>query len=144
MAGFLKGYSRQEPGFPVVEKNEHGRLHSSLSDDGIYKGGVMQSGTVFSTPLENPEVRSYLMTRLTQPSCARCGGLMVQETCLDILSEDQDFQFPARHCVQCGEIIDPGILLNRLQSSLPGGMEEPVSSAVRESDAVLGQKEMVC
>lgn len=75
-----------------------------------------------SIPVENPDVLSFLMNRMTQSSCARCGGMMVQETCMDIFSEYQDFQFPARHCVQCGEVIDPGILLNRMQSSPSGVM----------------------
>jgi hypothetical protein len=39
--------------------------------------------------------------------CVRCGGLMVTE---------QGFECPVWRCVQCGELIDPVILRNRLQN----------------------------
>ena len=41
--------------------------------------------------------------------CPRCSGLMVAEWCQD-LSDHR-----AQRCVQCGEVIDPVILQNRLQ-----------------------------
>ena len=37
-------------------------------------------------------------------SCGRCGGLMVEEPCVD---------FSVRRCVQCGDVVDPVILDNR-------------------------------
>ena len=52
--------------------------------------------------------------------CWRCGGLMVAEHCFDFLDDTGHLDFPARRCVQCGEIVDPVILKNR--RLLPGGL----------------------
>ncbi len=43
--------------------------------------------------------------------CTRCDGLMVPHWCVDLL---------VRRCVQCGDLVDPGILHNRLLG--PGGL----------------------
>jgi len=45
--------------------------------------------------------------------CTRCGGLMVQDFCLDALGNIGDSEFAAKRCVQCGEVVDSVILLNR-------------------------------
>lgn len=45
--------------------------------------------------------------------CSRCGGLMVQDFCLDILGNIGESEFIAKRCVQCGEVVDPVILRNR-------------------------------
>ena len=50
---------------------------------------------------------------LTHETCARCGGLMVAEFCLDMLDDTGKLSFLARRCVQCGEVVDPIILKNR-------------------------------
>jgi hypothetical protein len=50
--------------------------------------------------------------------CTRCGGLMVQEHCTDLLDNTGQLDFGARRCVQCGEVVDPVILYNR--KSRPG------------------------
>lgn len=63
-----------------------------------------------------PDVFPEIVKQMNQQHCARCGGMMVGEICMDIFSDYQDFQFQAQHCVQCGEVIDPFILLNRLKS----------------------------
>jgi hypothetical protein len=39
--------------------------------------------------------------------CPRCSGLMVAEWCEDLSD------YSAQRCVQCGELIDPVIMLNR-------------------------------
>jgi hypothetical protein len=46
-------------------------------------------------------------------SCVRCGGLMVREFCMDLLSSTGELDCAARRCVQCGEVVDPLILQNR-------------------------------
>ncbi|MEP6935015.1 MAG: hypothetical protein ABI988_13915 [Nitrospirota bacterium] len=46
-------------------------------------------------------------------TCARCGGLMVQDFCLDVLGNMGESEFAATRCVQCGEVVDFVILLNR-------------------------------
>ena len=48
-----------------------------------------------------------------QSVCARCGGLMVTDFCMDLLFCIGETEFAARRCVQCGEIVDSVILLNR-------------------------------
>ena len=46
--------------------------------------------------------------------CFRCTGLMVVEESFDSMAGDAHADFPVRRCVQCGEVIDPVILHNRL------------------------------
>jgi hypothetical protein len=46
-------------------------------------------------------------------TCARCGGLMVTEFCMDLLFCIGETEFTAKRCVQCGEVVDPVILRNR-------------------------------
>jgi hypothetical protein len=45
--------------------------------------------------------------------CARCGGLMVNDFCMDVFNSTGEPEFSARRCVQCGEVIDPVIERNR-------------------------------
>ena len=54
--------------------------------------------------------------------CARCGGLMVTDFCMDLLFCIGETEFAAQRCVQCGEIVDPVILRNR------GTKQEPVTA----------------
>lgn len=58
--------------------------------------------------------------------CARCGGLMVNDFCLDLLNSTGELEFAATRCVQCGELVDPVILQNRQlrQSSMPSRWAE--------------------
>lgn len=63
-----------------------------------------------------PDVFPDIVKQMNQQHCSRCGGMMVGETCMDIFSDYEEFQFQAQHCIQCGEVIDPFILLNRLKS----------------------------
>src|SRR4249920_3304458 len=48
-----------------------------------------------------------------ESTCARCGGLMVTEFCMDLLFCIGETEFAAQRCVQCGEVVDPVILRNR-------------------------------
>ena len=45
--------------------------------------------------------------------CTRCGGLLVEERCMDIGESLGGYWFMAMRCVQCGDIIDEVILRNR-------------------------------
>ena len=47
--------------------------------------------------------------------CPRCSGLMVAEWCQDLSDHS------AQRCVQCGEVVDPVILQNRLQHGMAIG-----------------------
>ena len=48
-----------------------------------------------------------------ESTCIRCGGLMVNDFCLDVLGCIGEAEFAAKRCVQCGEVVDSVILLNR-------------------------------
>ena len=74
----------------------------------------MQTFTLEAIRTEYPDVFPHLVKQMQQPHCSRCGGTMVEETYMDIYSDYEDFQFQARHCIQCGDVIDPFILLNRM------------------------------
>jgi hypothetical protein len=72
-----------------------------------------------ATALEYPEVALNetdvveWKELVSREQCVRCGGLMVNEQCFDLLSDSGSVDFMARRCVQCGELIDPVILRNR-------------------------------
>ena len=57
---------------------------------------------------------------LGDPHCKRCGGLMVKEHCTDLFDETGRMDFPALRCLQCGNLVDAVILLNRLRG--PAGV----------------------
>jgi hypothetical protein len=48
--------------------------------------------------------------------CQRCGGLLVDEHCMDMGEEGSGQRFWGMRCIQCGEVIDETILRNRLSS----------------------------
>jgi hypothetical protein len=48
-----------------------------------------------------------------ESTCTRCGGLMVSDFCMDLLNSTGELEFPAKRCVQCGEVVDPVIQRNR-------------------------------
>jgi ferredoxin-like protein FixX len=51
---------------------------------------------------------------MDNPNCERCGGLMVDIQCLDIDDPSGQLWFDAKHCIQCGNLIDPVILENQI------------------------------
>lgn len=54
-------------------------------------------------------------TITNRASCTRCGGLLVNEFYMDVLDGIGELKFPAKRCVQCGEVVDSIILINRQQ-----------------------------
>ena len=48
-----------------------------------------------------------------ESTCTRCGGLMVNDFCMDLLNSTGELEFAAKRCVQCGEVVDPVIQCNR-------------------------------
>jgi hypothetical protein len=48
-------------------------------------------------------------------TCGRCGGLMVSEFCMDLLNSAGELEIETLRCVQCGDVVDPVILQNRLR-----------------------------
>ncbi|MEX2491585.1 MAG: hypothetical protein WD425_07465 [Nitrospirales bacterium] len=77
----------------------------------------MQSLSLHSIEAEYPDVLTDILNHMTQKNCSRCGGMMVQDTCMDLFSDYGEFKFQVLHCIQCGELIDPFILLNRLKKN---------------------------
>ena len=69
------------------------------------------------------QIGSHTVTSTVQHEsiCSRCGGLMVQDFCLDVLGSIGESEFAAKRCVQCGEVVDPVILRNR------GTRQEPMT-----------------
>lgn len=63
-----------------------------------------------------PTVRQEIDVVLNNDHCKRCGGLLVNEHCTDLLDNTGRMDFPALRCVQCGEVVDVVILLNRLRA----------------------------
>lgn len=47
-------------------------------------------------------------------SCARCGGFMVSHWCMNVNYDAGGMEILTKRCLQCGEVIDPVILENRL------------------------------
>jgi ribosomal protein S27AE len=80
----------------------------------------MQTFTLDAMRTEHPDVFPQLIHQMQQSHCSRCGGTMIEETYMDIFSDYEDFQFQAKHCIQCGDVIDPFILLNRLRKNHVG------------------------
>ena len=56
-----------------------------------------------------------LVTRATHGlvGCRRCGGMLVDEHCMDIGEGGSGHRFWGMRCIQCGDIIDETILRNR-------------------------------
>lgn len=53
-------------------------------------------------------------------SCARCGGLLASEFCMDLLNSAGELDIKTLRCVQCGDIVDPVILANRASRQTGG------------------------
>jgi hypothetical protein len=46
--------------------------------------------------------------------CGRCGGLLVNAFSLDLSNSAGELEIETWRCVQCGDVVDPVILRNRL------------------------------
>ena len=88
----------------------------------------MQTISLRAMRTQYPDVFPRIVREMNQHHCSRCGGMMVEETCIDMLSDYADFQFQAQHCIQCGELIDPFILLNRMKAQNGDALKELTSS----------------
>lgn len=61
--------------------------------------------------LENNEGRSGLKLNIESYRCGRCGGFMKTESVFDLVENETEFM--AARCIQCGDVVDPVILMNR-------------------------------
>ena len=80
----------------------------------------MATASTEKTRTEQIESHTVSSTIQHESICSRCGGLMVQDFCLDVLGNIGESEFAAKRCVQCGEVVDPVILRNR------GTRQEPM------------------
>ncbi len=47
--------------------------------------------------------------------CERCGGLMLTDHYMDLLDDTGHIDVTVRRCTNCGEVVDPVILENRVK-----------------------------
>ena len=66
-----------------------------------------------SIPLVKKHTQISEVVHCESPCCTRCGGLFVEERCMDIGESLGGYWFMAMRCVQCGDIVDEVILRNR-------------------------------
>ena len=79
--------------------------------------------TAFKEKTRAEQFRNHTVSPAAQHEsmCTRCGGLMVDDLCMDVLGNIGEAEFAAKRCVQCGEVVDPVILRNR------GSRHEPMT-----------------
>jgi DNA-directed RNA polymerase subunit RPC12/RpoP len=66
--------------------------------------------------LENNRRGSGLKLNIESYRCGRCGGLMKTEPVFDLV--ENEIEFMAARCIQCGDIVDPVILMNRSEKGV--------------------------
>ena len=73
------------------------------------------------TRMDQLENQAVSLALLHESMCIRCGGLLVNDFCLDLLNSSGELEIAAKRCVQCGEVVDPVIQRNRRlrQESVP-------------------------
>ena len=74
---------------------------------------TMATATEAGARVGQLETRAASSVVTHQSICSRCGGLMVSDFCMDLLNSTGELEFAAKRCVQCGEVVDSIILLNR-------------------------------
>ena len=74
------------------------------------------------------QTQSALSSALLHSSCLRCGGLMVNEVSMDLMSSSGELECVTTRCVQCGDILDPVILRNRSLHQQPMTVQHAAQS----------------
>ncbi len=82
----------------------------------------MASAFTKKTKADQPGSHTVSSAVQNKWTCTRCGGLMVNDSCMDLLNNVGESNFAAKRCVQCGEVVDPVILRNR------GARQEPMTA----------------
>ena len=83
---------------------------------GIHK----KTPAIGKIPLKRENVKpiTTLTTKSVDPrhsdTCTRCGGFMVSHWCMNVNYDAGGMEILTKRCLQCGEVIDPVILENRL------------------------------
>src|SRR5688572_6994224 len=73
----------------------------------------MAASTGLNEKAGQNERRNHLPTYSGKPICGRCGGLLVQDFCTDLLNSTGELDCSIARCVQCGDVVDPVIQRNR-------------------------------
>ena len=71
------------------------------------------NSTSMTIPLINRSRQTAESVRGSSSCCERCGGLMIDERCMDIGESLGGYWFWGMRCIQCGDIVDEVILRNR-------------------------------
>ena len=71
---------------------------------------------------------NYFSTFSTEHSCGRCGGLLVQDFCTDLLNSTGELDCSTARCVQCGDVVDPVIHRNRHLQQTAGTVRDTKAS----------------
>ncbi len=70
------------------------------------------------SPLKHETAHATPTTKMVDPrhsdTCTRCGGFMVSHWCMNVNYDAGGMEILTKRCLQCGEVIDPVILENRL------------------------------
>lgn len=91
-----------------------------LTSNGGTEEAVMNTNTTHTIDALQATVSQN--TRDSSPAdyaCTRCGGFIVQDSCLDVFDETGEIDLVASRCIQCGDLIDPVISRNRMQKLEP-------------------------
>jgi len=83
--------------------------------------GLMTMSGISRVTQGTENAPSLAVSRITSPAsgslgCQRCGGMLVDEHCMDIGEEGSGHRFWGMRCIQCGDVIDETILRNRFSS----------------------------
>ncbi|MCS6288803.1 MAG: hypothetical protein H8K10_07475 [Nitrospira sp.] len=76
------------------------------------------NSTSMTIPLINRNRQAAESVRGSSSCCVRCGGLMIDERCMDIGESLGGYWFWAMRCIQCGDIVDEVILRNRCRPQI--------------------------
>jgi len=74
--------------------------------------------TAGKSPIKHETADASPTTKMVDPrhsdTCTRCGGFMVSHWCMNVNYDAGGMEILTKRCLQCGEVIDPVILENRL------------------------------
>ena len=85
--------------------------------------------------LERDQPVATSTTQVADPrhsdTCTRCGGFMVSHWCMNVNYDAGGMEILTKRCLQCGEVIDPVILENRLNPQREAMKKKDTSSLVQ-------------
>ena len=78
------------------------------------RGATKRSLISEPTPTIKDATPVKLEKTQSSDACTRCGGLLVSHWCMNVNYDAGGMEILTKRCLQCGEVIDPVILENRL------------------------------